>query len=309
MKGKTHLPPISPLCDYYSNNPGSLDFAALNSQLPNKMTQSSAYEEITLLSDTIESLQKENKLLIQKIHGPTGNSKNPNSLSTAIILEQKLQKFKDHLKERDKELNEISKYVTSEPNFINLKNQTWKHGKNSAFDLFSSSLLISNDQKKFFKAPELERQNQELREMIQRQEEQIQMVKARQSIYSQFQQNNTMSIKLELNKSPKTPKFSSKIPDQSMEQDVIIQMLQSELMSLINTRKIMTEEQRNEKYNLRLYRLQYKSALTIQRVFRGFIARKQFKIQKRAAILIEKIVRGFLVRSHIQQIKSKAKAK
>ena len=94
---------------------------------------------------------------------------------------------------RDKELNEISKCLTINPNFINLKNQTRKQNeKASAFDMFKSSLLISNDQKKFFKAPELERQNQELREIIQRQEEQIRIVKARQSIYPQLQQNNSI---------------------------------------------------------------------------------------------------------------------
>lgn len=301
MKNKIHLPPISPLCDYYSNNPGSLDFTALNNQLPNKMSQSSAYEEISNLSSIIDSLQKENQLLTQKIRGSTANNNSQNSLSAALILEQKLQKFMERLKERDKELNEISKCLTINPNFINLKNQTRKQNeKASAFDMFKSSLLISNDQKKFFKAPELERQNQELREIIQRQEEQIRIVKARQSIYQQLQQNNSISTKLDqLNKSPKTPKFVYDVLDQTQEQDLTIQMLQSELISLINTRKLMVEKRKDDKLNLRKYRLQYKSALTIQRVVKGFITRMRYKRQKKSAILIQKVIRGFLVRRHI----------
>lgn len=278
MKCKTHLPPISPLCDYYSNNPGSLDVTALNNQLPNKMSQSSAYEEITNLSEIIESLQNENKLLIQKIRESVDNN-NGNIRSPALILEQKLKKFTEHLKERDKELIEISKCVISKPNLINLKNQ--KHNKKTpTFDLFASSLLTSNEQKNFFKAPELERQNNELRDIINRQKEKIRLVKARQSIYPQLQQKNSVSMKHDQFSIDFQNLDMMIIPDQSAEQDLTIQMLQLELKSLIKTRQKLTNKQKIEKYNLRLYRLQYRSALIIQRTFRGFITRKMLKDQQ-----------------------------
>lgn len=304
MKCKTHLPPIYPLCDYYSNNPGSLDLTALNNQLPNKMSQSIAYDEITNLSRIIESLQKENQMLIQKLNESINNNHN-NKNSPALILEQKLEKFTEHLQERDKELVEISKCLSLQTNFINLQNQKRKQSKKTPiFDLFTSSLLISNDQKKFFKAPELERQNNELREMIDRQNEKIQLVKARQSIYSQLQQRNSISTKFDQLQEFTDSSFEMIVPDQSAEQDLTIQMLQLELKSLIKTRKQLTEQQKIEKYNLRLYRLQYRSALIIQCTFRGFIARKLYKRQKNAAILIEKITRGYLVR---HKLKSKQK--
>ena len=115
-----------------------------------------------------------------------------------------------------------------------------------------------------------------------------------------MQQNNSISTKLDqLNKSPKTPKFVYDVPDQTQEQDLTIQMLQSELISLINTRKLMVEKRKDVKLNLRKHRLQYKSALTIQRVVKGFITRIRYKRQKKSAILIQKVIRGFLVRRHI----------
>lgn len=279
MKCKTHLPPISPLCDYYSNEPGSLDVMALNSQLPNKLSQSSAYDEIANLSETILNFQKENQFLRYQLFKSIDN--NDDYKYPALILEHKLKKFAEHLKERDNKLMEISKFIASKPKLINLKNQTRKECKKAPiFDLFASSLLTSNDQKRFFKAPELERQNNELKEIIEKQKKEIKFIKERQSIYPQMQQKNSVSIKLDQLSQDINSDFDLLIPEQSVELDLTIQMLQTELKSLIKTRKKLADKQRVEKYNLRLYRLQYQSALTIQRVFKGFIVRKMLKEQK-----------------------------
>lgn len=313
LRSFPHLPPISPICDYTSTNPGSLDLSELNKRLPNKMTQSFAYSEIANLSESIETLKKENDKLKQQLCNQQKNHNSFNEtdeshLSTGLQLEQRLLTLSERLKERDREINALFKSITFKhepkmkvkPNFIETN-----HTKSSKTIMGKSSspFILSNDQLTFFKADDIERQNQQLKEMISTTENDVHYIKTRQSLYETMQHDNRVSsVMSHLNEGRTPNKLIDTAPDQLDELDITIQLLQNELKSLIRKKKHLIDERRTKKFNLRKYRLQFRSALKIQKVVRGYFARQAFIKQKKAAILIQKIFKGYYTRHKLKII-------
>ena len=301
---KTQLPPISRVVDYSSTNPGSLDLLEMNRKLPNKMFQSSAYRDINHLASLADKLKQENKELVRSL---TAENDDDND---AIRLEHRIFNFIAKLKQRDKELAAISKCVRpnnlkANKNFVEVEVQKYK---NSNFDMITTSLMVSNEQRQFFQASQIQRQNNELREMIRSQEEELNIIRARQNMYSQIQLDNSASFKVTQILNGEQPTLLvNAAPEQADEQDITIDVLKSELEKLICQRRALTEEHLNKKFYIRQMRNEESAAVLIQSVVRGFLVRKHIELQVESAALIQKVFRGFLERQKLGIIQTSAK--
>jgi hypothetical protein len=86
-------------------------------------------------------------------------------------------------------------------------------------------------------------------------------------------------------------------PSKLDELRVIHRVLVNEIVEHVNIRKALAEPIRAEKMRKRKkMRIANEVATDIQRVFRGFLARRLVKKMKRAGLTLTSIMRGFLVR-------------
>lgn len=283
---KSTLPPIPNSLNFDSREMGSFDPFAFRDQLPGKPVKPTAYGEIAKYSMQAESLKQENELmrleLLQLVDQPTTNP--------YVRMKKSIVEFGARLNRREREVDDIKRHMSSsknknDPTFVEVDVH---RDRQASFDLVATSLLVSNEQRTFFKAADLRRQNEELMALIDHQQEALKMVRARLQLYSQVQQSNSIRLRLEsLRRGEKPAALAEAAPDQIKEQKMKIRMLSSELRNLVEQRKALSE------------------ARTCRREKTGKAVVKKEK--QNAAILIQRIVRGFLVRLQMKKLQTNAR--
>lgn len=239
MTLKMTLPPIPNAINCNSRDLGTFDQYAFRKQFT-KPAPLTAYQEIAYLSSTAESLQKENNMMQNELFSIITTQDSPFCQMKRSLLE-----FEARLTEREKEASEVKKYyngssASSTPTFVEVDIH---QDKQASFDLVATSLLVCNEQRTFFKANDLRRQNEELIALIEHQQEALKMANARLRLYWQCQHQNSTKLKLESLKRGVNPnELAEAAPDQLSEQIMKRKILSAELKKLVDQRKELTQK-------------------------------------------------------------------
>jgi hypothetical protein len=277
------------LFNYDSRDLGSLDPFAFRCQFPGYSKRTTAYDEISKLSMRAESLKQENEILkLELLELVTAHDDPFSKLKKSII------EFGIRLNHREREVGEVSRHIsvssnTVAPTFVEVDVHRDRH---ASFDLVATSLLVSNQQRNFFKAADLRRQNEELLALIENQEEGLKMIRSRLHLYSQCQQQNSIRLKLESLRRGENPSLVADVaPDQIFEQRMKIKMLSKELAELVAQRKQLSETRSGKRSKPKP--IDYRQmAVKIQAAWRGFLARKKVKMWRVSALRIQTWWRG-----------------
>lgn len=276
---KVTLPPIPNSINSNSRDLGSFDPFAFRKQF-SKGYQYTAYKEIAQLSSTIESLQKENEMMRSELYDLVTTQESPYFQMKKNILE-----FEARLTEREKEAASVKKYyngssVSSTPTFVEVDIHK---DKQASFDLVATSLLVCNEQRNFFKANDLRRQNEELLALIEHQQEALKMAQSRLHLYWQCQHKNSTNLMLDsLRRGISPPELADTAPNQKSEQKMKIKILSTELRRLVAQRKELAESGAFQN-RIKIHAKQWRNemAVKIQKVVRGFLARLHSPVQRK----------------------------
>ena len=279
MTMKVTLPPIPNSVNSNSRDLGSFDPFAFRKQF-SKGYQYTAYKEIAQLSSTIESLQKENAMMRSELYGLVTTQDSPYCQMKRNILE-----FEARITEREKEAAAVKKYyngssVSSTPTFVEVDIHK---DKQASFDLVATSLLVCNEQRTFFKANDLRRQNEELLALIEHQQEALKMAQSRLHLYWQCQHKNGTQLTIDsLKRGISPPELADAAPNQLTEQKMKIKILSNELRRLVAQRKELAENGAF-KNRIKIHAKQWRNemAIKIQKLVRGFLARMHSPIPRK----------------------------
>lgn len=294
MSKKSTIPPFPNVLNYDSRELGSLDPFAIRKQLNTRASARNHYFEIGQLSLRAEELRKENDIMRQELYDLV----TAENASQICRLKKSFLEFELRLADREKEVDEIKKYLVTagqyQPTFVEVDIHRDRH---ASFDLVATSLLVSNQQRTFFKASDIRRQNEELLALIEHQQEALRMVNARLQLYSSYQSQNSIRIKIDtLKRGFNPPLLTDSTPNQIKEQQMKIKMLSKELKQLVNQRKQLTAGRNNKRLKARLNKRKNRLAIKIQKVFRGYLIRKEMQNLHLAATKIQRIFRWYLVK-------------
>lgn len=270
MTMKVTLPPIPNSVNTNSRDLGSFDPFAFRKQF-SKGQQYTAYKEIASLSTSIESLQKENNMMRSELFDLVTTQDSPFFQMKRSILE-----FEARLTEREKEAAAFKKYyngssVSSTPTFVEVDVHK---DKQASFDLVATSLLVCNEQRNFFKANDLRRQNEELLALIEHQQEALKMAQSRLQLYWQCQHQNGTQLMLDsLKRKIPPPELADAAPNQLAEQKMKIKILSNELRRLVKQRKELVENGAFPNRIKNFAKQRNEMAIKIQKIVRGFLTR------------------------------------
>ena len=300
MKRQNRLtPPLTP-----NTRPVTPSRALLGTMNPNALTlpilqntnKNSSFAEIAELSLKAEELKKENVELQEELDALINRQ---NADSFCQFKKWHLD-FHKKLAKRDRELQEFSKHLTSfrtETNNTFVEIQSKTKPKSTQFDSIAYSLLVSNQQMSFFSTADILKQNEDLKVLIENQEETIKVLQGRLSAYAQTYNQNTakqITATLKAGKIP-TPIIGA-APTRTVELRLKRRLMSENLKHLIEERKKVLEPKMKEKMMRREARLEGLQAIKIQNVVRGFLVRKHLKEMNAAALKIQSLWRGVLVR-------------
>lgn len=268
---KRSIPPISNIFNDSINRTGTLGSFTLTQNLPKKNNRN-IYLEISKLSTEYEKLKNENEILQQELYDSIMESRNPYCQMKKTLLE-----FSAKLTEREKEVEHIKKFLeqskTTDPTFVEV---SLNQDREASFDLVATSLLVSNEQRNFFKTDEIKRQNEELNHLIQMQKEKLQSINSRLQFYSRYQVTRSPRFTIDsLRRGEKPTDLTDSAPDQLLEQRMKIRLLSKELKSLVEKRVELKNSQKSQSLKARIAKRKHQAALKIQKVFRGFLTRRQ----------------------------------
>lgn len=271
MTMKATLPPIPNSVNSNSRDLGSFDPFAFRKQF-SKGYQYTAYKEIANLSSSIESLQKENEMMRSELYDLVTTQDSPYFQMKRSILE-----FEARITEREKEAASVKKYyngssVSSTPTFVEVDIHK---DKQASFDLVATSLLVCNEQRNFFKANDLRRQNEELLALIEHQQEALKMAQSRLHLYWQCQHQHSTQLMLDsLRRGISPPEIADAAPNQKTEQKMKIRILSDELKRLVAQRKELAESGAfQNRIKIQAKQTRNEKAVKIQKIVRGFLAR------------------------------------
>lgn len=275
-------------------NPAALD----QSIFQNHLTRNSTYEELAKLSNYAEELRKQNTIMKEKLDNAVYDepfaSGNP-----FIQFKHFLLSYEKRLAEREAELKDFSSHfsefrTSSSPTFV----QVGASGlRKPGFDPITLSLIVSNEQKKFFKSNDIKDQNEGLRILISKQRESIALIEGRLKMFNQFQAvesiKGTMQS-LEQGTLPNSIMISA--PSHSHELRTKQRLLSNELSYLVKKRRVIQNERISKKLKRRENKCMNKNAVLIQRFVRGFLLRRRLDKEHKCALKIQRIFRGFIAR-------------
>jgi hypothetical protein len=235
MQQRSVIPPIPNILNFDSSDLGSLDPLAFRRQFPEYTRRSNPYDEISKLSMRAESLKQENEILkLELLDLVTANEADP-----YFRLKKHIIEFGIQLTRREKEVDEVIKHVnesslTASPTFVEVSVHRRRH---ASFDLVATSLLVSNEQRHFFTAPDLRHQNEELFALIEHQEEGLRKLRSQLNVFSAYHHSNSIRAKMEALRNGETPALVAPIsPADVLEQRVRIKLLRAELADLVAQR-------------------------------------------------------------------------
>jgi hypothetical protein len=252
---------------------GTLDREELDLQLPNRRSQSRAYQKVADLAFRIDFWRGENASLKDKIAALSDPQEQPPN--SAVQLLDFISQVEGNLRERETDVARIRSQFEEtrkpKPTFLEV---CVERDRRHPFDLVANSLLVSNGQREFFSAPDLEDQNGDLMELIRRQDEELRSLQARIMFHMKLQHQGLPELTLTSLRNGQSPeKLVGVAPTQSDERLLKKRILQAELKQLIAERKQLTVSRKMKVMRGRIARLKEKAAVKIQSVVRGFLVR------------------------------------
>lgn len=263
--------------------------------------QSTIYDEIAKLSNYAEELQQKNLQLKEQCETYL-NTPIHNSFVDYKIYETKLA---GRIAEREAELDDFYKHfsdfrTSSTPTYVQVGASS---SRSATFDPIKLSLIVSNDQKTFFKSGDIKDQNENLRLLITKQKESIDLLESRLRVFHNFQQTETIKGALQALSRGMTPGMLSNVaPTHILELRAKHKMLSNELNKLVKKRRSIQQHRIQKKLKRREMRLFNKSATLIQRFYRGYSLRKQLEIEHRSAKKIQICFRAYIARYKYHKI-------
>ncbi|EAY20049.1 IQ calmodulin-binding motif family protein [Trichomonas vaginalis G3] len=299
------LAPTSPKMDPVTSSRmmfGTLNPKAFSHPLFQRSTNNTVYDEVIEHTMRAEQLKSEydslKSQLDEIINAPDANA--------FCQFEKWQQQFQQVLAERESQLEMFTKNVmsfreTTNPSFVEVMS---KKTSPIQFDTISYTLLVSNPQRGWFSSEDINKQNQDLRELIRTQENTIKVLSARLALFDQFR-NKTQAqdtIKTLQNGAIPTP-MQAAAPTRSVELRTTKKLMSKQLQELIDERKKVMAPKIEKKLQKRRERSQNQKAIVIQRVVRGFLARLEVKRMHKAATKIQSFWRGVRVRTQRGKVK------
>ena len=281
---------------------GTFNPKALNQPLFQKhLTRKSTYDELANLSNQAETLRVQNQQLKEKMEKYIQeNAENPfcQYKKYQVDLSKKIA-------EREKELKDFAEHfekfrTSTDPTFVEVDASSVRM---PSYDPITVSLLISNEQKKFFLSKDIKEQNEALKALIAKQQDSLNLLNGRLKVFNQMQAENSIKMAIRSLMNGELPsRLAEIIPTQYIELKTQHKLLSDNLAVLTKKRREAQKVFINKKLRNREKRLCNRSATKIQRIYRGFRVRNALRNQKKCALLIQRIVRRFLARLHFKKI-------
>jgi len=278
---------------------GTLNPEALKLPVLQKKSAYSAYEEISKLSSKAEELQKENIKLEDQLNAIISE---PSPNGFYLFKKWQIELGKRFI-QRDKELNEFAKHLDNfrkqpDSSFVEIEASF----KPTNYDPIVYSLMVSNSQMSFFSKGEMEEQNQNLRNLIESQQETLSNLNARLHLYDSYQNKSVIKQTIDTLRRGSTPQpLACATPTRSIELRTKKKVLKQQLQALTRKRKEIMASKIALKIKAKEELVRIKKIILIQSAIRGYLARQRIKRMHRSAIVIQKFVRGFLVRLRIRK--------
>jgi hypothetical protein len=236
---------------------GTLNPEALSSPVLVRPSVRAQFDTVASLSATIAALKADHDSL------QTNLSQLINSDEQTRFTKFKKDEieFSRKLAKREAEIEEFGRFLdryrmNARPTFVEVDASAIGKSRKTTYDLISASLLVSNDQRGFFTKGDIERQNHELRSLIDQQEETLRLLDARLKLFNSFQQAHTAEHTLNSLRRGYPPlSLASEAPTISTELRTKLNVLANELAQLVSERKELTDRRIAEKLKLRKRRL------------------------------------------------------
>jgi hypothetical protein len=171
-------------------------------------------------------------------------------------------------------------------------------------DPILASLLVSNDQRSFFSNANLVTWNSELVVLISRQKDSLRELNGRLKIFDEYFSENWARHTVESLKNGELPDhLAISAPSRLAELEGKRKLLQAELSRVVKIRQELAKAELAEKNRQRYRNRITQRAITIQKVMRGFLARREVARMRAAGLILTSVARGFLVRIHRKQLR------
>lgn len=199
-------------------------------------------DEVSELSAMVSKLKRENEELQQTLNIIV----NGQDQTKYTKFKRAEMEFSLKLQQRELELENFAKFMNdyrgnSNPTFVEVQTQRLRGTRTTGFDAINASLLVSNQQRSFFTKDDIEGQNDELKLLIEEQEQTLRLLDARLKLFSNFQNANTAQFTIDSLKRGCAPTaLASRAPTVSDELNTKHKALTAELLALIKERKALT---------------------------------------------------------------------
>ena len=156
--------------------------------------------------------------------------------------------------ERESEIHDFKHHLTNyrsspDPTFVEI---SASKKRKPQYDAVTVSLLISNRERSFFNLEDIKQQNDELRLLIEQQKETLNLIKTRLKLFGQYERNQSISKVVESLKQGQAPLvLGSDAPSRVLELQTKQRHLSAELKSVVEKRKILTNQRLQKKLLLR----------------------------------------------------------
>jgi hypothetical protein len=251
-RNKRLSPIVPPLHDI-----GTLNPEALSSPVLRRPSVHAQFDTVAALSATIANLKAEH----DSLQGSLSQLINSDEQTRFTKFKKAELDFSQKLSKREAEIEEFGRFLdryrmNARPTFVEVDASAIGKSRKTTYDLISASLLVSNDQRGFFTKSDIERQNHELRSLIDEQEETLRLLDARLKLFNSFQQAHTAEHTLNSLRRGYPPlSLSSEAPTIVTELRTKLSVLSNELAQLVSERKELAGKRITAKLALRKKRL------------------------------------------------------
>jgi hypothetical protein len=226
---------------------------ALSSPALSHRSVYSEFDTVAALAETLTHLKSEHEMLTQQLTlilcGPD-QTRFTQFKSAEVEFGARLLKREAEVEAFGKVLSRYR--VNVRPTFVEVDASIVRRTHRPEYDLINASLLVSNEQRPFFTKTDIERQNAELRSLIDDQEESLRLLTARLKLFNSLQNATSARFAVtSLQRGCPPSSLASETPTVEAELHTKLRVLTGELAQLIAERKRLTAKRIAEKLSAR----------------------------------------------------------
>jgi hypothetical protein len=200
------------------------------------------FDAVAQLSATLATLKSQHDVLSEQLTDAiTGGNQ-----TRFTRFERRERDFAARLVRRESELSALAKFMnryrsSPRPTFVEVDASPALKSAKRSYELIKASLLVSNEQQPFFTQPDLERQNAELRALIDEQESVLRLVRAQLKLFRSFQNAKAVEFTLHSLRRGRAPtSAAADAPTIATELRTKLRVLSAELRQLVSERSELT---------------------------------------------------------------------